>query len=604
MNEAFFIVRVRSRSHVRLPLRFRSRTRIRTPGRAPHNVALPPGLDIHLRRRRMRPSPRASTPLALAAAAARTAAWLPLPLLAAVAPACAPAQDPPGRIADPAHAAPALTDPRPPALALPPAAGTASTTPGPAEPAEGASKEASLPGQGAKIASIAMRTWIYVAPDDRATKLGYLRAGAIVDRAERSAGTDGCAGGWYRILPRGYVCVGKGASLALDHQVVEAAVRGPDRSAPAPYPYVISRSPPPHLYFRLPSRPDQERTEGSTLGVHLAQAALGDQTIPLDPVPAFLLAGRDLPKPYGAVEKLHYSVHTGRAKESSAYGLITTFEWTGRRFGLTSELDLIPLDRTRSARLSAHRGLVIPPEAWAIVERPPPLSADVLLEPSLRGAPAIVRSHGASRMKPIGNGASFDKAGPAPFRSGWLLTGRARGGEGGLLETTEGPWLAADNLVIAALREDTQGFARAGQKWIDLSIKRQLLVAYEGTRPVFATLISSGRGGMGDPATTHATIRGTFRIRAKHVSTTMDGDDEATEAFDLRDVPYTQYFHEGYALHGAYWHDDFGKPRSHGCINLAPADAAWLFDWTEPSVPLEWHGAVNSDGGTLVYVHG
>ncbi|MCC6553311.1 MAG: L,D-transpeptidase [Polyangiaceae bacterium] len=514
----------------------------------------------------------------------------------ACAAACAPAQDPPGRLADPAHAPGS-----PAALSLPPA------LPAPAEPGaaapEAVAKEASLPGQGAKIASIAMRTWIYVAPDDGSTKLGYLRAGAVVDRAEQPAGTDGCAGGWYRILPRGYVCVGKGASLALDHQVVAAAVRGPERGAPAPYHYVISRSPPPHLYFRLPTRAEQEHVEGSTLGVHLAQG-FEDAAVPLDPVPAFLAAGRELPKPYGAEEKLHYSVHTGRARESSAYGLVTTFEHTGRRFGLTTELDLIPLDRTRPARLSAHRGLVVTPEAWAVVQRPPPIEVDAELEPPLRGAPAFVRGHGAALMKPVGNGRSFAEVGQAAWRSGWVLTGRTRGGERGLLETTEGPWIAAGSLVIAALREDTQGFARSGQKWIDISIKRQLLVAYEGTRPAFATLVSTGRGGMGDPSKTHATIRGTFRIRAKHVSTTMDGDDEATEAFDLRDVPYTQFFHEGYALHGAYWHDDFGKTRSHGCVNLAPADAAWLFDWTEPSVPPEWHGAVHGDGGTLVYVHG
>jgi lipoprotein-anchoring transpeptidase ErfK/SrfK len=108
---------------------------------------------------------------------------------------------------------------------------------------------------------------------------------------------------------------------------------------------------------------------------------------------------------------------------------------------------------------------------------------------------------------------------------------------------------------------------------------------------------------MGDPETTTATIRGTFMIHSKHVSGTMDGN-EGSDAFDLRDVPYIQYFHEGYALHGAYWHDEFGKTRSHGCVNLAPADAAWLFDWTDPVVPPEWHGAVNREAGTLVYTHG
>ena len=136
-----------------------------------------------------------------------------------------------------------------------------------------------------------------------------------------------------------------------------------------------------------------------------------------------------------------------------------------------------------------------------------------------------------------------------------------------------------------------------------MSIRQQLLVAYEGKRPVFATLVSTGRGELGDPEETTATVRGTFMIHAKHVSGTMDGDDTTEDSFDLRDVPYIQYFHKGYALHGAYWHDAFGKVRSHGCINLAPVDAAWLFEWTDPDVPAQWHSARNVNHGTLVYIH-
>ena len=83
----------------------------------------------------------------------------------------------------------------------------------------------------------------------------------------------------------------------------------------------------------------------------------------------------------------------------------------------------------------------------------------------------------------------------------------------------------------------------------------------------------------------------------------MDGDEASDDAFDLHDVPYVQYFHKSYALHGAYWHDAFGKVRSHGCVNLAPADAAWLFEWTDPVVPTEWHGVVGVREGTLVYIH-
>ncbi len=441
-------------------------------------------------------------------------------------------------------------------------------------------KEASEPGHGAKIASIAMRTWIYIAPSDRSAKLGYLRAGAIVDRAEAPAGFEGCAGGWYRIPPRGFVCVGKGASLGLDHPVVQAAVRGPLRGAALPYTYVSSKSPPPHMYFRLPSAVDQRRVEGATLGIHLGQWAR-PPGLPLDPVPPFLMDGRDLPKPYGAEEKLRYSVHAGRAKEASAFGLVTTFEWTGRLFGLTTELDLLPLDRTKLARASAFHGV----------------------EAKGGGTPAIVGGAGSMRFTVDASGA-LREAGRVEHRTGVVLTGKTNPLHRGLVETSDGSWVASDALIIPDPREDPVGYARAGRKWIDISIRRQLLVAYEGTKPVYATLVSTGRGGMEDPEVTLATVRGAFAIRAKHVSSTMDGDEASLESFDLRDVPYVQYFHQGYALHGAFWHDDFGKVHSHGCVNLAPADSAWLFDWTDPVVPPEWHGAVNPEGGTLVYTHG
>lgn len=496
-----------------------------------------------------------------------------VPIVAVLAPfvvaalSCAPRAEPPGRSierAGPTESALAME------MGAPVDAGAQASR----------DRDAEEPGHGAKIASIAMHTWIYIGPNDRSAKLGYLRAGAVVDRAEASAGVEGCAGGWYRILPRGFVCVGKGASLALDHQVVQAAVRGPQRGAPLPYTYVSSKSPPPHMYFRLPTAADQRRVEGATLGIHLAQWAR-PPGLALDPVPQFLAEGRDLPKPYGAEEKLRYSVHSGRAKEASAFGLVTTFEWTGRLFGLTTELDLLPLDRTKLARPSSMHGV----------------------ETKGEGTPALVGQGAAMRLEADGKGGFHDK-GRLEFRTGVVLTGKASGGARGLVELTDGSWVAASSLLVPEPREDPSGYARSGRKWIDISIRKQLLVAYEGTKPVYATLVSTGRGGMEDPEVTLATARGVFTIHSKHVSSTMDGDEESLESFDLRDVPYVQYFYKGYALHGAFWHDDFGKVHSHGCVNLAPADAAWLFEWTEPFVPPEWHGAVNPEGGTLVYIHG
>ena len=96
----------------------------------------------------------------------------------------------------------------------------------------------------------------------------------------------------------------------------------------------------------------------------------------------------------------------------------------------------------------------------------------------------------------------------------------------------------------------------------------------EGDRPVFATLVSSGRAadGFGTPT-------GSFRIRTKHVSATMDDPDGGAEAYSIEDVPWTMYFDGARALHGAYWRTRFGYPQSHGCVNLSTGDSHWLFNW-------------------------
>ena len=85
----------------------------------------------------------------------------------------------------------------------------------------------------------------------------------------------------------------------------------------------------------------------------------------------------------------------------------------------------------------------------------------------------------------------------------------------------------------------------------------------------------------------------------------MDGGDTPADAYDLADVPWTMYFHRGYALHTAYWHDKFGAVRSHGCVNLSPVDARWFFEWAGPVVP-EGERFVRStqeNPGTWVWVH-
>lgn len=153
-------------------------------------------------------------------------------------------------------------------------------------------------------------------------------------------------------------------------------------------------------------------------------------------------------------------------------------------------------------------------------------------------------------------------------------------------------FIKRDEVRIARAIPRPEGIS-AAQKWIHVDLSEQTLVAYEGDKPVFATLIASGKPG-------HDTPTGMYRISQKYVSTTMRGDDPIDGLYDVEDVPWTMYYHEGYALHGAYWHDTFGNVRSHGCTNIAPADARWLFYWTSPELPERWHG-VRLKRGTHVY---
>ena len=153
-------------------------------------------------------------------------------------------------------------------------------------------------------------------------------------------------------------------------------------------------------------------------------------------------------------------------------------------------------------------------------------------------------------------------------------------------------WMHARDLQHPqyALPPAEAGGARATERWIDVHLASQVLVAYEGTRPVYATLVSTGRGPQGSD---HATPIGVHRVWVKIRATTMTNmeRDDLDRHYSMEDVPYTQFFDKNVALHGAFWHRDFGRVRSHGCVNLSPIDARWLFDFTGPHVPDGWHAA-------------
>ena len=134
-------------------------------------------------------------------------------------------------------------------------------------------------------------------------------------------------------------------------------------------------------------------------------------------------------------------------------------------------------------------------------------------------------------------------------------------------------------------------------KWIRVDLSEQIAVAYEGKKPIRAFRISSGL-----PNT--PTVTGTFHIRTKVVSQTMTGG-EGSMYYNLPGVKWVQYFYEDYSFHGTYWHNNFGHPMSHGCVNMTNADAKWLFDWAAPTWDGKtvWFKSKSDTPGTLVIIH-
>jgi LysM repeat protein len=122
--------------------------------------------------------------------------------------------------------------------------------------------------------------------------------------------------------------------------------------------------------------------------------------------------------------------------------------------------------------------------------------------------------------------------------------------------------------------EAKYGEELTGEKWIEVDIGDQVLIAYQGDSVVRFFTISSG-------SVTYPTITGSFRTYARTELQDMWGGSAATGDYYFQaDVPWVQYFFEAYAIHGAYWHNNFGRPVGHGCINMRVEDSQWLYEWT------------------------
>jgi len=467
------------------------------------------------------------------------------------------------------------------------------------------------------VSTARFQSWVFEKPKVDAPHAGWLRAGTRVVRSNEPVAGTGCNGKWWAIQPAGFVCEGhEGITTNLEDKAVAAAsLRRPDDKSPFPYGYVTSNGSP--LYVRVPTREQQAKFEGDVEAHLAAVKKLREKTppeklppetaLPVGPIPAFLDSHAQAPNilggtiPSGVVE-------IAQAWKMMRLSLLSAFESDGRTFYLTTEHFIVPADRMRAARLADFHGVDLA-AAGAAGEHLPLVW--------VRWKPA--------RLHLLENGKAIAKEHLLPFQAHAGIVGKERNIDGTkyfeLLAppsgVPQGTWLVrAESVTRVDAATELPYNVAAGESWIEVSINRQSLVLYKGLEPVFATLVSTGVDVNGDPETSRATPKGHFRIHSKHISWRMAGDEKppAKEGeqpdprYRIDDVPYVQYFQAGYALHAAFWHDSFGQPKSHGCINLSPRDALWMFGQTEPKVPEGWHGAYSGRAGaaqgTTLIVHG
>lgn len=148
-----------------------------------------------------------------------------------------------------------------------------------------------------------------------------------------------------------------------------------------------------------------------------------------------------------------------------------------------------------------------------------------------------------------------------------------------LILTALSSWLGAATTTTQreAIAQRMLVLQSSEKHWIQIDLAKQRLIAWEGGKPVYAIVISTGKSST-------PTITGIFEIISKHRYDRMHGFD-----YDVPDVPYTMYYYGSYAIHGAYWHHRFGTPVSHGCINVAVNHAKWLFNWAVVGTPVVVH---------------
>jgi hypothetical protein len=425
---------------------------------------------------------------------------------------------------------------------------------------------------------------------DEVVRLGSLRKGQRLPATLTTVKGGRCSEGWYQLAGGGWLC-GRWVTTDLDSKELKDAPHAPFTDRPLPYDYGLNLTNGTPMYRRPPLRRERAIYEKGLL--------VGGKTPDDRAVAAKEIASEKGETPwYLADEVKKDQVTLDSLKGESALieqrmvrGFYVALDdkvyaFAGKMWR-TTHGTYVPFDH-----ILVHQPSTEFEGIWVGHDDEPRRLPIAFL---LRGSLKIGFSEGEApkRLDPVSR---FTFLSITPRHE--IFQGK------GYLETKDGFFLREGDVTVGRTAPAPQDL-KPDEKWIDVNLGAQTLVAYEGDKPVFATIISSGRHDDDDKAKDHRTPTGSFRIREKHITTTMDDDSATDGPYSIEDVPWVMYFDKGIALHGAFWHSSFGHEHSHGCVNMLPYDARQIFQWAGPILPEGWHAvrATAENLGTRVVVH-
>jgi hypothetical protein len=452
---------------------------------------------------------------------------------------------------------------------------------------------------------------------DKEKKIGYVRNGGRVPIEPSPVSKTGCSGGWHAVVGGGFVCANLGTT-DLGHPQVKFAIKAPDLEAILPYQYARNAKNGTPQYRSVPSReqmlsyepyldskpktePPRPAEASGSDGVVRTAAPLGDGGAELSTTDVD--AGAPT-KPWWQRDNVKETLHQvtlEQLQEDSddvlAKRLVAgfyiavdkTFGWNGRTWYKSTKGLIAPADRFWITAGSKFKGVELDgtrtklPIAWVYGGR--------------KTAPTYTLDQSTDKLKPANAVERFVAL---------ELTGKELEHRGIVYsQLAAGTWIKNIHVRITRPPPPPADLS-ADERWIAVNLKQQTLVAFEGARPIYATLVSTGKQSP-IKAKDHRTPLGQWRVREKHITTSMDGDGSAAGdlPYSIEDVPYVMYYEGSYAVHAAFWHQNFGVQMSHGCVNLAPLDAKHLFFFAEPSLAEGWHGGWSSKErpGSRIVVH-